>query len=64
MTTETDTDNAKGQAQAQLNTLREMVKALESGEEWEGIDPEEAIAEDPLEVSVRADWHNSEKEKV
>ncbi len=58
MTTDTDTDNAKSQAQAQLNTLREMVKAMEDGEEWEGMDPEEAIAEDPLEVSIRADWHS------
>ena len=48
----------EGQAQAQLSTLREMVKALDGGEEWEGMDPEEAIAEDPLEVSIRADWHS------
>ena len=52
----TGTDSAKGQAQAQLSTLREMVKALEDGEQWEGIDPEEAIAEDPLEISIRSDW--------
>ena len=58
MTTETDTDSAKSQAQAQLSTLRKMVKALEDGEEWEEMDPEEAIAEDPLEVSIRADWHS------
>ncbi|KKK72257.1 hypothetical protein LCGC14_2905690, partial [marine sediment metagenome] len=37
---------------------REMVKALEDGEEWEGMDVEEAIAEDPLEVAIRADWHS------
>ena len=53
-----DTDNAKRQAQAQLSTLCEMVKALEDGEQWEGIDPEEAIAEDPLEIAIRADWHS------
>ena len=53
-----DTDSAKSQARAQLEGIREMVKALEDGEEWEGMDPEEAIAEDPLEVSVRADWHS------
>ena len=58
MTTDTDTDSAKGQAQAQLSNLREMVKAMEDGEEWEGMDPSEAIQEDPLEVSIRADWHS------
>jgi len=58
VTIDTDTDTAKGQAQAQLESIRGMVKALEGGEEWEGLDPEEAIAEDPLEVSIRADWHS------
>ncbi len=53
----TDTDSAKSQAQAQLSTLREMVKALEDGEQWEGMDAETVIAEDPLEVAVRTDWH-------
>jgi len=54
----TDTDSAKSQAQAQLSTLHEMVKALEDGEQWEGMDAEEAIAEDPLEVAIRAGWHS------
>ena len=54
----TDTDSVKSQAQAQLSTLREMVKALEDGEQWEGMDAETAIAEDPLEVAIRADWHS------
>ncbi len=58
MTTDTDTDGAKGQAQAQLSTLREMVKALEDGEQWEGMDAETALAKDPLEVAIRADWHS------
>lgn len=54
----TDTDRAEGQAKAQLQSIREMVKALEDGEEYDGQDAEEAIQEDPLEVSVRADWHS------
>ena len=58
MTIDTDTDTAKGQAQAQLESIRGMVKAMEDGEEWEGMDPEEAIAEDPLEIAIRADWHS------
>lgn len=62
MTTETDTDRAEGQAKAQLECIVEMVKALAEGEEWEGIDAEEAIQEDPLEVSIRADWHSPGEE--
>ena len=58
MTSDTDTDSAKSQAQTQLSTLREMVKAMEDGEEWEGMDPSEAISGDPLEVAIRADWHS------
>ena len=58
MTTDTDTDSAKSQAQAQLSTLREMVKALEDGAQWEGIDADQAIAEDPLEVAIRTNWHS------
>ena len=56
--TDTDTDSAKSQAQAQLESIREMVKALEDGEEVGGVDAEIAISEDPLEVAVRAGWHN------
>jgi len=59
----TYTDSAKSQAQAQLSTLREMVKALEDGEQWEGLDPEEAISEGPLEVSIRADWHSPDDDE-
>ena len=53
-----DTDNAKGQAKAQLESIQGMVKALADGEEYEEQDAEEAIQEDPLEVSIRANWHS------
>ncbi|KKL46424.1 hypothetical protein LCGC14_2345750, partial [marine sediment metagenome] len=52
-----ETDNAENQAKAQLESIQGMVKAMEDGEEWEGLDPEKAIQEDPLEISIRADWH-------
>ena len=62
MTTDTDTDTAKRQARAQLDSIQGMVKALEDEEEWEELDPEEAIAGDPLEVSIRAGWHSPGEE--
>ncbi len=58
MTTDTDTDTAKNQAQAQLDSIRGMVKALEDGDEVDRVDAETTISEDPLEVSIRADWHS------
>ena len=53
---------AKDQARAQLDSIMEMVKALDGGGEIDGeeIDEEtarERIQEDPLSVEVRADWH-------
>ena len=63
MTTAEDTDRAEGQARAQLESIRGMVKALEADEEYEGQPAEEAIAEDPLEVSIRADWHSPGEEQ-
>ena len=58
MATETDTDRAEGQARAQLESIREMVKALEE----DIADAEETIQEDPLEVSIRSDWHTPGEE--
>ncbi len=49
---------AKDQARAQLDSIMEMVKALENGEEIDGQDPTDRIQEDPLSVEVRSDWHS------
>ena len=57
----TDTDTAKGQAEAQLESIRELVAALqaaESGPEADAIDAAlQAIEEDVLSVEVRSNWH-------
>ena len=31
---------------------------MKDGEEWEGMDPSEAIQAGPLEVAIRTDWHS------
>jgi len=49
---------AKDQARAQLDSIMEMVNALNKGEEIDEQDPHEAIQEDPLSVEVRLDWHS------
>ena len=58
---ETDTDRAEGQAKAQLESIREMVKALEDADAGDDEDARdearETIHEDPLSVEVRSDWH-------
>ncbi len=53
---------AKDQARAQLDSIVEMVKALDGGGEVDGEDIDEETArerinEDPLSVEVRTDWH-------
>ncbi len=53
----TNRDTARDQARSQLDSIVEMVAALEAGEEYEGQDAQDAIQEDPLEVCVRTDWH-------
>lgn len=57
----TDTDRAEGQAKAQLESIREMVAALEkadaSGTEEERDEARQTIQEDALSVEVRSDWH-------
>ena len=50
-----ETNGAREQAKAQLENIREMVKALQNED---NEDAEEAIREDPLEVSVRTGWHS------
>ena len=61
MMTTTDTDRAEGQAKAQLESIREMVAALEkadaSGTEEERDEARQTIEEDALSVEVRSDWH-------
>lgn len=54
----TKTDHAKEQAQAQLDSIVEMVTALEKDEDWEGQPAFKAIAESPLCIEVRSDWHD------
>ena len=53
----TKTDHAKEQARAQLDSIVEMVTALENDTQIEGQDASDAIAEDPLCIEVRSDWH-------
>ena len=58
MVTQEKTDHAKEQARAQLESIVEMVQALEKGEEIDGQDPQDRIQEDPLSVQVRSGWQN------
>ena len=53
--TQEKTCQAKEQARAQLDSIMEMVKALETGEEIDGEDAHDRIQEDPLSVEVRTD---------
>lgn len=52
--TQTD-DRGRGQAQAQLMGILEMVNALD-GEDRESA--EQTISEDPLSIEVRSGWHS------
>ena len=68
-TTEQEKDNAKGQARAQLESIKRMVDALQEanendeetaeldGEELSADDIRERIQEDPLSVLVRSGWY-------
>jgi len=51
-------NRAKEQAQAQLRSIIEMVKALETEDLHAREEAEQAIHDGPLEVSVRSDWHD------
>ena len=65
--TQLETNRAREQAQAQLENIREMVKALrdafDNGNEEKFLvsieEAEEAIRDSPLMVSVRTGWHST-----
>ena len=62
MATTQDTERAREQARAQLDSIIELVNALENGGEVDGetLDSDavrERIEESPLSVEVRTDWH-------
>jgi len=57
MTTAEDTERAKSQAQAQLESIKELVKELENASEGTCDEARQAILEDPLSVEVRSGWH-------
>lgn len=55
----TDTDNARNQAKAQLASISEMVANLTNAEPEDAQDDaRQVITEDALSVQVRSDWHN------
>ena len=49
--------HSEEQAAAQMDNIRELVKALHTKNDTEREAAEEAIHEDALEVSIREDWH-------
>ena len=57
-----DTERAREQARAQLDSIVEMVKAMENGGEIDGEQvtheqAEQLIQESPLAIEVRTEWH-------
>ena len=57
MTTTADTQRAESQARAQLESIIEMVKALNTPDDDDAYEAAtEAIHEDPLSVEVRSGW--------
>lgn len=57
-------DHAREQAQAQLESIAEMVRAYRSAQEIDAEDADmqvdkarDCILEDPLSIEVRTDWH-------
>jgi hypothetical protein len=58
------TDHARQQAQAQLESIKEMVTALDAENEQEREAALQRIYEDPLSLEVRSDWYslNARKE--
>lgn len=62
-TNEKNDERAKDQAKAQLDSIRQMVKALndaiEADDEEAREEATQAIDEDPLSVQVREGWHNA-----
>lgn len=65
MSREEDTQNAKDQAKAQFESIKEMVEALKKAAEDDGDscggpweEAQQVIQEDPLGVEVRSEWHS------
>ena len=55
-------DHAKDQARAQLDNIKELVKALNTADDYDQrCEAQTAIYEDPLEVLVRSDWYTPYK---
>jgi hypothetical protein len=61
-TQEQEKDRAKDQAAAQIDSIRQMVKALTDAMEKDDDEAreqaEQAICNDPLSVQVRTGWHD------
>lgn len=59
--TQPEDDHGRRQAQAQLDSIIEMVDRLQAAIEAENNqeieDAERAILEDPLSIEIRSDWH-------
>lgn len=58
MKTQEKDERAKDQAKAQLESMIEMVAALDTDNDDERDDALQTIQEDPLSVEVRSDWHS------
>ena len=50
-------DHAKDQAKAQFRSICEMVKALDTKDDYKREQAEQTIQEDALSVEVRSDWY-------
>jgi len=55
-------DRAKEQAKSQLESIRDMVKRLDSDDEEEREQAQQEIQEDPLSVEVRSGWYTPGEE--
>ena len=53
----TETTQSEEQAAAQMDSIREMVKALQTEDEDKREQAEATIQEDALEILIRTDWH-------
>ena len=51
-------DRAKNEALAQIESIVELVSALDTEDDEARADTEQTINEDPLDVSVRGGWHS------
>jgi hypothetical protein len=64
MNKDTENNRAEQQAASQLDSIREMVAALNSPDEDTREDAMTSIQEDPLSVAVRSDWASTPSEFV